>query len=110
MEISQELDQALIIFHVFQPDLLQSLDLHLTVNAKNHLCIAHAPLRGDQACDWCALLGAIFIFEFRVLPITRQVALISALKFLNLIINIVEQYCGLACLLTSDNHFHFLLF
>ena len=51
MEVGQELDEAVVVLHVLQPDLLQRLDLHLTVDAEEHLDVDHAPFRGNDACN-----------------------------------------------------------
>ena len=44
MEVSQELNQTLVVFYVLELDLPKSFDLNLAVDAEDHLRLHHALL------------------------------------------------------------------
>ena len=98
VKISQVLDEALIVFDVFEFDLLQGLDGHLAVGAEHKLGLHHSLLGGYEASLILTLL----------LDLTLNGLLVSieGHDFSDFIVQIVKCDCGLPAILRANKYFH----
>ena len=115
MEVGEELDKTIVVFHVLELDLAQSFDLHLAVDTKEHLSVVDALFRGDDEGVGLRLVlgyraGNVLFFHRMVLGSYRiclvELRDVGVDELFDLVVDIVEEDCGFSCGGRTNDHFH----